>query len=50
MSASTEKGDFKRYLHEYCAERGLTEEIAMTHRVVQDVKEYYELAEYEDVE
>lgn len=45
MSASNEKGNFKSYLEAYCREYGLTQEVAVTHRVVQDVKAYYEKEE-----
>lgn len=50
MSASIEKGNFKGYLEAYCAEYGLTEEIAIKHRIVQDVKAYYEQVESETVD
>lgn len=49
MSASIEKGNFKGYLEAYCTEYGLTEEVAITHRVVQDVKAYYDKVEAETV-
>ena len=50
MSASIEKGNFKRYLEAYCSQYGLTEEVAVTHRVVQDVKAYYEQVKSETLD
>lgn len=45
MGASIEKGNFKSYLEAYCSCYGVSEEIAMTHRIIQDVKAYYETEE-----
>ena len=50
MSASNERGNFSIYLADYCAYRDVTEEVAMTHRIVQDVKAYYEKVEIEKVD
>lgn len=45
MGASIEKGNFKSYLEAYCSCYGVSEEIAMTHQIIQDVKAYYETEE-----
>lgn len=36
------KSDFERYVERYSVKHGLTKEQAEEHKVVQDVKEYYE--------
>lgn len=50
MSASIEKGNFKVYLETFCTAYGLTEEVAIKHRIVQYVKAYYEQVESETVD
>lgn len=36
------KNSFDIYLEKYCRDHGLTQEEAMKHKTVQDVKAYYE--------
>ena len=42
MSTQIEKGNFEIYLEKYCKERGISAEEALTHRLIRDIKEYYE--------
>lgn len=44
MSAQIEKGNFEIYLEKYCEDRGISAEEALTHRLIRDIKEYYENA------
>lgn len=36
------KDDFEIYLEKYCVKHGITPEEAKKHRMIQDVKAYYE--------
>ncbi len=40
-----ETGNFDFYLKKYCAERGITEEEALKHKIVQAVKASYDADE-----
>lgn len=44
MSTQIEKGNFEIYLKKYCASRGISAEEAMNHKLIRDIKEYYENA------
>lgn len=45
MGSSDEKGNFKRYLEAYCKSKNLSVEDALKHKIVQDIKAYYEAEE-----
>lgn len=38
-----ETGNFDIYLEKYCKERGISKEEALKHKIVQEVKAYYEI-------
>ena len=42
MGSSDDKGNFKRYLEAYRKSKGLSVEDALKHKIVQDIKAYYE--------
>lgn len=42
MSTQIEKGNFDIYLKKYCEATGISAEEALTHRLIRDIKEYYE--------
>ena len=42
MSTQIEKGNFEIYLEKYCRDRGVTAEEALTHKLIRDIKDYYE--------
>ena len=42
MSAKNGKGSFEEYLESYCELRGVTKEEALQHKIILEIKQYYD--------